>query len=110
MRLLPPAGPLCRVNCNANVRREKNFRMRNLILLASLAWAVDRKEINEWKLDEEYRKGDDIEPDDLPEFERPAKPIDLKNVSYYFLLQNGNIETINIDMRLTLIFHIFFTQ
>lgn len=52
--------------------------MRNLILLVTLTQAeMDRKEINEWKLDEEYRKGDDIEPEELPEFERPKKPIDI---------------------------------
>ena len=58
--------------------------MRPWILL-NVIWALERKEINEWKLEEQYREGDDLEPEDLPEHERPKKPIDFENVCYFFL-------------------------
>ena len=55
--------------------------MRPWILL-NVIWALERKEINEWKLEEQYREGDDLEPEDLPEHERPKKPIDFENVCH----------------------------
>lgn len=50
------------------------------ILNVSIYADINNKNINEWKLEEQYREGDDLEPDDLPEHERPKKPIDVNNL------------------------------
>ena len=48
---------------------------------------MDRKEINEWKLEEEWREEGEIDPEDLPEHERARKPItpdDFKKVTLLY--------------------------